>query len=311
MVVTLRTLRFCAILTTAIGLVVMMPRDVAAKPCECKDIAAMTAELARVSTAEAVWKEIFAWARGLHPDLPEPSSNDELNTKYAQLARAPRADWDRIMHAPIQQIEKLNKAGSLDGDGEPIVNADFAQAHCDDIVEGVRVHERAHRSFFLSPGNSIEGGLMRSRHLRLRSESEVVSYRTQKEFLKEKLDALKKRCKGYRATGQTADTTYSGVICSLEKPFTVNANNPVIAYPFEFIPSSATNGTVSFKATIPMLHAFGSGTYTIEGADTKTPRIIMTAGSTGITPKFSLSGGGTVQIDLVPLDTDECSRPPG
>ena len=127
MVVTVRALRVGIILAIAMGLFVMMPRDVAAKPCECKDITVMIAEIERVSTAEAAWKEIFAWANRLHHDLPEPSSNDELNTKYAQLARAPRADWDRIMHAPIQQIEKLEKAGELDDQGEPIVNENFAK----------------------------------------------------------------------------------------------------------------------------------------------------------------------------------------
>jgi hypothetical protein len=113
-----------------------------------------------------------------------------LDTKYRQLARAPRADWDRIMHDPIHQIEKVDKAGGLNDKGEPIVNENFVKTHCDDIVEGIRVHERAHRDFFYSPGNVVDVP-MRSRHLRLRSESEVVSYRIQKAFLKEKLDAAK------------------------------------------------------------------------------------------------------------------------
>jgi hypothetical protein len=197
--------RFATMLATAFPLLLVIPHEGAAKPCECKDIQAMTAELDRVTTAEAAWMEIFAWARGLHRDIAEPSSNDELNTKYAQLARAPRSEWDRIMHEPIRKIEKLAKAGELNEQGEPVVNPDFAQVNCDDIVEGVRIHETAHRTFFLSPGNFLEGATMTSRHLRLRSESEVVSYRAQKEFIKEKLDALKNRCKRVSFKGVTVD----------------------------------------------------------------------------------------------------------
>ena len=111
---------------------------------------------------------------------------------------------------------------------------------------------------------------------------------------------------GYRATGGTGDAVYSGVICSLENPFTVTADAKIIRYPLKFVPSSATGGTVSFVTGVAMLKVDGSGTYTIEGADTDKPRIAMTANSTGTTPKFSRSGGGTVYIDLVPLDTDDC-----
>jgi hypothetical protein len=111
---------------------------------------------------------------------------------------------------------------------------------------------------------------------------------------------------GYRASGQTADTKYSGVVCSLEQPFTVTGVNPVMTFPFQFTPSSATTGTVSFGATIPNLVASGGGTYTVEGADSSSPRIIMTMGSKGVTPKGTRSGGGTVQIELIPLDSNEC-----
>ena len=163
-----------------------------AKPCVCKDIKEFTAEIRRVSDAEAAWMEIFAWARGLHSDVAPPKSNDELNTKFLQLSRTPRSDWDRVMHEPIQKIEIPEKAGSMDQNGEPIVNETFKQAHCDDIVEGVRVHERAHREFFLSLGNLIQGKASAiAPLLSVRSESEVVSYRKQKVFLTDKLEKLK------------------------------------------------------------------------------------------------------------------------
>ena len=139
-----------------------------------------------------------------------------------------------------------------------------------------------------------------------RAAEEIAAYQIEIAGLKPIIEKLEKRCK-YRANGKTGDAVYSGVICSLEKPFTVTATIPIITYPFKFVPSSATAGTVSFNAAIPMLTVEGSGSYKIERADTDKPRIAMTASSTGHTPKFSESGGSTVYIDLVPLDTDECS----
>lgn len=203
------------LIVLAISLSTFASRSAYAKPCECKDIDAMKSEIQRVSNGEAAWKEIFAWARGLRRDVAMPQSNDELNTKFLQLARAPPSNWDRTMRESVQQIERPQTAGGLNMDGEVVVNNEFAQSHCDEIVEGVRVHERAHRDFFLSPGNAIIGGLMSSQHLRLRSESEVVSYRTQKAFLEQKLEALKKQCRKLSFKGVTIDCTMRTPACSI------------------------------------------------------------------------------------------------
>lgn len=111
--------------------------------------------------------------------------------------------------------------------------------------------------------------------------------------------------RGYRATGSTADLTYSGVICDLEKPFTVSGS--VIGYKFQFTPSSATAGTVTITAAGMSVKAQGGGTYTIEGADTDRPRIAMKANVVGHSPVGSRTGSGTVYIDLVPLEKGECN----
>lgn len=109
---------------------------------------------------------------------------------------------------------------------------------------------------------------------------------------------------GYSATGQTADMHYSGVICDLEKPFTVNGS--LINYKFNFNPTSATAGTATISASGMSVVAEGGGTYTIEGANTDRPRIALVANTTGYTAVGARSGGGTVYIDLVPLGTCEC-----
>jgi hypothetical protein len=51
--------------------------------------------------------------------------------------------------------------------------------------------------------------------------------------------------RGYRASGQTGDTKYTGVVCDLESPFEITGENPVITYPLKFEPSSATAGKMN------------------------------------------------------------------
>jgi len=113
---------------------------------------------------------------------------------------------------------------------------------------------------------------------------------------------------GYQASGQTADSTYSGVICSLDQPFKVTVTNAFADYTLEFTPASASQGAFSFTWSAQSVTAAGSGKYTIEGYDTAAPRIAVTADSTGTMPKGTISKGGTVYIDLVPLTTGPCKK---
>ncbi|CAN5457268.1 hypothetical protein BH10ACI3_BH10ACI3_28230 [soil metagenome] len=110
----------------------------------------------------------------------------------------------------------------------------------------------------------------------------------------------------YRATGRSGDVEYSGVICDLEQPFEIVGSSNLVKYPFKFAPISGTGGKVSFSARVSVINMDGGGFYTIEGAGTDNPRIAMTLQSSGHTPIGSRSGGGTVYINLVPLETDEC-----
>jgi hypothetical protein len=115
---------------------------------------------------------------------------------------------------------------------------------------------------------------------------------------------------GYSASGQDGPTTYSGVVCSLEKPFTITANNGFLTYPLNFAPSNGTTGTLSYLTTWKVLTMSGSGTYTVEGADSDKLRILAQTKSTLSSMGRSSSGGGPAHIDLTPLDTDECAKKP-
>jgi len=116
--------------------------------------------------------------------------------------------------------------------------------------------------------------------------------------------------RGYRATGKDGSTAYWGVICSLEEPFAVTGINPVISYPFKFVPSSATAGTMSYSARNGNITASGSGSYTIEGAETDHPSIVINTRSTASIPVKTTTGGGKATIKLVPLapDANDCGN---
>jgi hypothetical protein len=114
---------------------------------------------------------------------------------------------------------------------------------------------------------------------------------------------------GYKPILKGVDFS-SGVICSLEKPFTIagSISNPgeygvVTLKSFaSFMPSSATTGTWMASNTtsnerITLNHEHPPSPYTIEGADTPTPRIKM------IGPQ------ATDYLDLVRLEIDECKEP--
>lgn len=163
-------------------------------PCTCSDLDKIQAQLDRVTKSEEAWKEIFAWARELYRDVNLPQSNDDLNQKFVQLTGSPKSQWrDLIKQGPVQEKLALKKVAGLSKEGEPVLDDDFKKNNCDDIIEAERVHEQAHKDFYLSFPKIFEAG-MSSRLLRLRAESEVESYRAHKTFLEKKLSELKLKC---------------------------------------------------------------------------------------------------------------------
>lgn len=166
----------------------------AAGPCECKDIDKVQSHLDRVTKSEEIWKEIFAWARGLYPEVDPPQTNDDLDQKHTQISNAPRSEWRTLIkQGPVKQKANIKKVAGLNSAGEPVIDDDFKKNNCDDILEAEHLHEQTHREFFLSFPHVLEVP-MTSRLLRLRAESEVESYRAHKAFLDNKLTELKLRC---------------------------------------------------------------------------------------------------------------------
>lgn len=113
--------------------------------------------------------------------------------------------------------------------------------------------------------------------------------------------------RGYRASGSDGPVVYSGVICSLDQPFTVIGKHPLYPLPLNFTPSSPTTGTMSYGTSGSGISAAGGGTYKIDGATTDAPVIVINTKSTASVPVITTSGGGKATIYLLPLDTGECN----
>jgi hypothetical protein len=111
--------------------------------------------------------------------------------------------------------------------------------------------------------------------------------------------------RAYKASGQDGPTVYSGTICDLSQPFLVTGTHPLFTFPFRFTPASPTQGKMNYESRWALTKAKGVAPYTVEGADTDSPRIIMDAQSTLLTPVVTTGGGGKATIQLTLLKSGE------
>jgi hypothetical protein len=122
-----------------------------------------------------------------------------------------------------------------------------------------------------------------------------------------------KKCppiQSYQASGQQLEMTYSGVICSLEQPFTVVSTSPVYSFDINSTPSGPQAGSFTISGTWfgvgPM---DGGGTYTVNMLDTVANQLIMNASWTTHTDYMDVNGSGTMNITLTPLGDNTCGTP--
>jgi len=112
----------------------------------------------------------------------------------------------------------------------------------------------------------------------------------------------------YTASGGDGPITYSGTVCSLEKPFAITASQPGISHQVNFVPTNATSGKMSYATVVGPMSMNGTGTYQISGWDTKWPEIVGKLASDARIPMASNSGSGTAHIHLDEIDTKECDQ---
>jgi len=116
------------------------------------------------------------------------------------------------------------------------------------------------------------------------------------------------KCKSYRVSGHYQRLVFSGLICDLEKPFTVNGKS-MLDFTFQFTPSSPTAGSVAITVSGHGITGNGSGSYTVEGVETEQPKMTVTASYTGTYPGVgSAIGVGPLSMELLPLESSECDQ---
>jgi hypothetical protein len=113
----------------------------------------------------------------------------------------------------------------------------------------------------------------------------------------------------YRASWQDQGTVWSGVVCGLDRPFTITVVSPGgdLTMPFEFAPSGTAGGTVSFDVVKFGTHWKGGGPYEVKAADTGQLSLVgriqgsyTASGQTGYYPI-------PFNVPLTPLTTNECA----
>lgn len=211
---------------------------------------------------------------------------------------------DDPTHPPKDNPEwTAAKLCSLTASAESALTRVKNLAACTGIAKAIQAHEDVHTNTCLRGFVAFFG-----MHAADRAQDEVYAYDAQIAVLRAEIARVRdlKDCKRYRAAGQDGPVVYSGVICNLDKPFTVNGTHPMLVYPLKFVPSSTTGGTFTYAVSQGMMSMGGSGTYTVEGLDTDNPHIVCNVHSTASIPTATSSGSGFGNIKLIPLDTDEC-----
>ena len=297
---------------------VVIPSSTAAPKCDCSHLKVLQHEL---RIAMQLQKNFQNKIPALQ-QMPEGASQGEFS-KFVQgnevrsgVEPSPpgykgpqEVDYDPYGKANLAAADDpkntAEKLCSMTASSIAALTAAMDKSACTGIGEALKAHENVHMNFCKRVGIKPYMAM----HGADRAREEAEAYGAQIKVLR---DTIAKLHCGYRVSEQIADTKLSGIICSLEKPFTITGSNPVMGYSFEYTPSSVTTGTWNLKTSTSLpIKGFGSGTYTIEGANTDTPRLVMGGSSGGHTPVGTVSksfGPGASDFKLIPLDSDECSQ---
>ena len=171
-----------------------------------------------------------------------------------------------------------------------------AASACAGIGNALRAHEQVHENLCLSIGYPPYVAM----HGADRAQEEVDAYGAQIAVLRGILDNL--RC-GYKATGM-----YTGVVCSLEKPFTLTMSQAsgFQGHP-KFTPDNSQGGSLIDNPVIGGLQWEDSGRYKVEKMSWG-PDIVMSGTRCADLPPRFCTPYTNLRIALLPLDTDECKK---
>jgi hypothetical protein len=116
--------------------------------------------------------------------------------------------------------------------------------------------------------------------------------------------------KGYKATGQQEEITYSGSICDLGQSFAVEATSAYYKITLQFAPSGSKGGSYTESGEwFDVGGMDGGGSYTVEGTDEAATGLNLNGSTCTHTPVGTVCKDLQFNIDLVPLEAGECGQP--
>ncbi|MFO1464065.1 MAG: hypothetical protein U1F66_09815 [bacterium] len=300
-------------LPVASSFMVIPPASAAQGECDCSHMKELQIELRNALRLQQAFLNKIAELRAMGRDTSqvalkqftqgEARKGIEPVPGYKGPSEFDYDSWGRTLYEREGTKHSNEKLCGMTPYAVATLAATIAASACPGIGEAVRAHEEVHLNFCKRIGFLAYEDM----HGADRAQEEAEAYGAQIKVLRDIIARL--RC-GYRVDEQFGPTKWTGVICSLEKPFTLHGSHPVVKFTLEFTPSSVTSGSWSLKTSIAApASAFGSGTYRIEGANAETPRLVL-AGTDTVT---AMGRTGTVShnpgnVKLIPLDTDECSQ---
>ena len=115
----------------------------------------------------------------------------------------------------------------------------------------------------------------------------------------QKLLNIAKNCPaGYTVSGTSGPVTFSGQICSLDKPFVINGTFANGSETQSFTPSSSTGGAVKEQGSSGGCTQSGGGTYKISLDDAGSGVLEFTETVTGICGPFSSAKTYTFKLPI-------------
>ncbi|MDQ2974910.1 MAG: hypothetical protein M3R69_05790 [Acidobacteriota bacterium] len=274
--------------------------------CDCSNLKALQAELFNALLLQQAFRnkipELRTMNLGTSTDALKQFAEGEARRGLKEVPdyKGPNA-FDYVSWGDARTDPDYLPADKTDADlcafsedAGKLFNRAKQASGCAGIAAALEAHEQVH----ISTCNRIHYRPYLTMHRADRAQEEVEAYGAQIKVLREVLASL--HC-GYSASGKEGDTVFSGVICDLEKPFTLTTNNPFMPL-FEFVPSSSTGGTWRYSYTNGV-SGEGMGQYTLEGSGPQKTGILLKGTGTATAP-IAGSGSGAMHIDLVP--SNEC-----
>ena len=270
--------------------------------CDCSHLKELQIELRNAIRLQAAFRNKIAELRTMNGDSAqialkgfaqgEARRGLEKIPNYTGPSEFDYSPWgenQRTFNFPNEKLCGMSDSATVEFDKAVAASA------CAGIGKALRAHEDVHGNMCRSVGYKAYLGM----HGADRAQEEVEAYGAQIKVLNDIIKNL--RC-GYKATGM-----YTGVVCSLEKTFTLTSVNPVFDSHPQFTPANSQRGSVVDHLKIGGVLWEDSGTYAVEQMSWG-PDIVMNGTRCANLPPRICNPYTNLRIALLPVSTDGCSK---